>query len=98
MNRYPRKKFGKYKKRSTQHVCPICDKPLYVLTTAIIHKETKKKAHFDCVINELKKFYHVNPKEEIYYLGGGVFGIIEKTIENSYKGFIIKRRIQYEER
>lgn len=96
---------GKYKKRKdyrdrterlSGEICPICDKPLNAVVTAIIHRETGKKAHFDCILKELKKFYPLTPEEEIYYIGGGSFGIIQTA--NSAKGFIIKRRIKYEEK
>jgi hypothetical protein len=68
------------------------------VVTAITHKETGKKAHFDCIINEIKKSYPLKPREEVFYLGGGSFGIIEDSKGNTLRGFIIKRRIQYEER
>ena len=79
-------------------ICPICNKPLNLAVTAIIHKETGKKAHFDCVLKELKKSYHLNPKEEMYYIGGGSFGIIERIKGKNSIGFTIKKRFQYEDR
>jgi len=67
------------------------------LITAVVHRETGKKAHFDCIIKELRKSYQLKPREDVYYLGGGSFGIVEtKGKKNS--SFIVKRRIQYEER
>ena len=101
---YYRKKFKRYRDYKQRKmyipkvICPICTKPINKVTTSIIHKETGKKAHFDCIIQELKKFYHLNPKEAVCYLGGGSFGIIEENKGHSTKGFVIKRRIQYEEK
>jgi hypothetical protein len=66
--------------------------------TAIVHKETGKKAHFDCILKELKKSYQLNPKEELFYLGGGSFGIIERAKEKNAMGFVITKRFQYESR
>jgi hypothetical protein len=79
-------------------ICPVCEKPINVISTAIIHKETNKKAHFDCIVRELKKYYHLKPNEGICYLGGGGFGIIETLKSERPQRFVIKRRIQYENR
>lgn len=67
-------------------------------STAIVHKETNKKAHFDCIVKELKKSYPLKPNEGICYLGGGGFGIIETSKGDRNKGFVVKKRIQYEDR
>ena len=86
------------KKTGPRYICPICNRPLNVTMTAIVHKETSKKAHFDCVLKELKKSYQLNPKEELFYLGGGSFGIIERVKGKNSMGFVIKKRFQYENR
>lgn len=89
----------RYKKRgeSTREICPICNRPLKAVVTAIVHRETGRRAHFDCIIKELKKFYCLDSNDSICYLGGGAFGIIE--MDKSGKGdFVVKKRIQYEER
>lgn len=104
MNMYYQKKYKRYRDKKHRRdkgrrdICPVCNKPINKLITAIIHKETGKKAHFDCVLKELKKFYQVKPKEEVYYIGGGSFGIIEGLKGPNGKGFVIKKRIQYEEK
>jgi hypothetical protein len=104
MNTYYKKKHKRYKDykkskwRHPKQICPICAKPISNNVTAINHTETMKKAHFDCIINELKKFHNLTPKEDLYYLGGGSFGIIEGSKGSNTKDFVIKRRIQYEER
>lgn len=86
------------KKGEIRLFCPLCNKPLSVISTAIIHKETNRKAHFDCILKELKKSYQLNPNEEMYYLGGGNFGIVERVKGKNPLGFIIKKKFQYEKR
>ena len=99
---YHRKSKGHHhyrpKKSGPRYICPICNRPLNVTMTAIVHKETGKKAHFDCILKELKKSYQLTPKEELLYLGGGSFGIIERAKGKNSMGFVIKKRFQYESR
>ena len=95
------KRYRGYKPRGPRQprlVCPVCNKPLNVTTTAITHRESGKKAHFDCVLKELRKSYQLNPTEELFYLGGGGFGIVERKKRKGSPGFTIKKRFQYEER
>jgi hypothetical protein len=104
MNSYHRKKSHRYrrykgrKKNIPRDICPVCSKPINKILTAIVHRETGKKAHFDCILNEIKKAHPLKNREEVYYLGGGTFGIIEESKGNRSKGFVIKRRIQYEDK
>jgi len=60
---FNRKNRGKMR---NYEICPICNKPIHRISTAILHKETGKHVHFDCILRELKKEYHLNPNEEIY--------------------------------
>ncbi len=90
--------FTSRKKKKNYDICPLCNKPIHNLSTSINHRETGKKVHFDCMLRELKKEYHLNPNEEIYYIGSGRFGIVEKVKKGKNTEIIIKRRIQYEER
>jgi hypothetical protein len=92
------KRYRPQKEKQPKFICPVCDKPINIISTAIVHKETNKKAHFDCIVKELKKYYHLKPNEGICYLGGGGFGIIESLKNERSHGFVIKRRIQYENR
>ncbi len=95
------KKYRNYKTKKEQAFktpCPICNRPLNMAITAIQHKESGKKAHFDCILKELKKSYQLNQKEEMYYRGGGAFGIIERVKGKNSLGFVIKQRFQYENR
>jgi hypothetical protein len=90
--------YSSRKKGESRLFCPLCNKPLGLVSTSIIHQETNRRAHFDCIIKELKKSYHLNPNEEMYYLGGGCFGIVERDKGKSPLGFIIKKKFQYEKR
>ena len=74
-------------------ICPICMKPIHTISTAIMHKDSGKLAHFDCLIKELKKEYHLNPDEDIYYIGAGRFGIVEKLKKSKGSHLVIKRKI-----
>jgi len=95
------KRYRNYKSRKGKGprlLCPLCNRLLNVTVTAIEHQESGKKAHFDCILKELKNHYQLNPKEEIIYLGSGSFGIIERVKGKNPFGFIIKKRFQYENR
>ena len=85
-------------KEKNYEICPICNRPIHTIATSIIHKETGKRAHFDCLLRELKKEYHLKPDEDIFYIGAGRFGIVEKVKKGKNLNLVIKRRIQYEER
>ncbi len=103
MNTHHHKHYKKYrdyrkKEKAKREICPVCNKPINKIITAITHKETKKKAHFDCILKELKKNYRLKPDEELYYLGGGNFGIVEGLKGLKSKRFVVKRKIQYEEK
>ena len=57
-------------------------------------------AHFDCILEDLKKSNELSEKEKIVYLGGGTFGIIEETepTKDSSSRFFVRKRINYEDR
>ena len=76
--------------------CPICKKNIRYLASAICLEKGKSPAHFDCVIEKLKKDNELMDKERICYLGNGSFGII-KSVEGSGPSFFIRKRIQFEE-
>lgn len=76
--------------------CPICQKPIYDLSTAMAEKESGSPAHFDCILQRLTEAESLGPSEKIVYVGGGVFGVIEYA-EKTETRFTVKRRIRYEE-
>ena len=78
--------------------CPICGKPVRDLASALTHKIARQPAHFDCVMHELRDANEVAPQERICYLGGGSFGILEFHPPGGPTKFVIRKRIQYEEK
>jgi hypothetical protein len=78
--------------------CPICGKPVRDLASALTHKIARQPTHFDCVMRELRDANEVAPQERICYLGGGSFGILEFHPPGGPIKFVIRKRIQYEEK
>ena len=78
--------------------CPVCGKPVRELASALTHRVSRKPAHFDCVVRELRESNEIAPQEKICYLGGGSFGILEFRTPGGSARFAIKKRIQYEEK
>lgn len=80
-------------------LCPICEEPIYIISEAIVHKDTGRRAHFDCVLKSIESEYELSKGERVVYLGGGSFGIIrDKESSHSKMKFFVKERIQYEVR
>ena len=76
--------------------CPLCDKPLYDLSTALSsNKETGEPAHFDCVLERVMAAETLAAGEKIVYLGSGAFGVVEYK-DRAETAFTVKRRIQWE--
>jgi hypothetical protein len=59
---------------------------------------TRLPAHFECVMRELLDSNEIAPEEKICYLGGGSFGIVEFRPPGGPTRFVIRKRIQYEEK
>jgi hypothetical protein len=78
--------------------CPICGKQVRELSSALTHRPTQQPAHFDCIVRELREANPMAPQEKLVYLGGGTFGILEFRPQGGPAGFVIKKRIQYEEK
>jgi hypothetical protein len=78
--------------------CPVCGKPVRELASALTHRVSRQPAHFDCVVKELRESNEIAPQEKLCYLGGGCFGILEFRPPGGPSRFVIKRRIQYEEK
>lgn len=79
--------------------CPICDKPIQHVFSAIAHGGSGRPAHIECVVAELTERETLAPGERIVYLGRGNFGVVSKEpkVEEGKKLFNVVRRIQYEE-
>jgi hypothetical protein len=78
--------------------CPVCGKAVRELASALTHRVSRVPAHFDCVVRELRDSNEMTPQEKLCYLGGGAFGILEFRPPGGPSRFVIKRRIQYEEK
>jgi hypothetical protein len=77
--------------------CPICQKAVRDLTSAITHKESGQPAHFDCILRALRTDNAVQQHEKICYLGKGSFGIVQFREHSGHSSFFIRKRIQYED-
>jgi len=100
-NRYRRRR-GDYNRRPREErrdapPCPICERPVGELSSAICHMETGKPAHFDCVMRQIERAEGgLASNEKICYLGKGSFGILRFQKMGGNIPFIIRKRIQYE--
>ena len=68
------------------------------MRTAIQYKETNTPAHFDCIVKEIKETEPLSNNERLCYLGRGSFGILTFRAASSPIRFLIRKRIQYENR
>jgi hypothetical protein len=78
--------------------CPICGKPVRELASALTHRVSRLPAHFDCIVRELRDSTDIAPQEKLCYLGAGSFGVLEFHPLGGPSKFVIKKRIQYEEK
>ena len=78
--------------------CPICGKSVSELASALTHRASRQPAHFDCIMRELRDSNEMAPQEKLCYLGGGSFGILELRPPGAPGRFVIRKRIQYEEK
>jgi hypothetical protein len=77
--------------------CPLCQKAVRDLTSAITHRESGQPAHFDCILKALRTDNAVAQHEKICYLGKGSFGIVQFRQHSGRSSFFIRKRIQYED-
>jgi hypothetical protein len=78
-------------------LCPLCQKAVRDLASAITHKESGAPAHFDCILKTLRGVHAVQQNEKICYLGKGSFGIVQFRQNPGPMRFLIRKRIQYED-
>ncbi len=78
--------------------CPVCGQPVRELASALAHRVNGEPAHFDCILAEVRAANSLGPQERLCYLGGGAFGVITFRTEGNPGSYVIKRRIQYENR
>ena len=102
-SRYYRRRSNKPNSRNRRPreqapLCPVCNKPVRNLYSAITHKPSNQPAHFDCILKDIRNNQELTSKEKVCYLGGGSFGIIQMRNTSSSVPFLIRKRIQYEEK
>jgi len=78
--------------------CPLCGKPVRDLAAALTHRVTRQPAHFDCIVTELREGNEIGQEEKLCYLGAGAFGILAFNPPGTDTKFVIRKRIQYEEK
>jgi hypothetical protein len=78
-------------------MCPVCEKAVRDLSSAITHRDTGNPAHFDCILKILREENSLSESEKICYLGKGSFGIVQFRSNGSPLRFLIRKRIQYED-
>ena len=77
--------------------CPICERDITELPSAITHRETGHPAHFDCIMKGIEQAEAISQNEKICYLGKGSFGIVRFQKIGGSIPFVIRKRIQYED-
>ena len=55
--------------------CPICNKSVKFLLTAISMGGDNNPAHFDCILKQISESEDLGPKEKISYIGNGNFAV-----------------------
>lgn len=61
---------------------------------ALVHPETEDPAHFECVLSAIREGEQLEPGEQICYVGGGVFAIVQAG--RGRRSARIRKRIPYE--
>ncbi len=78
--------------------CELCGENIKELHSAIALQGSNNPAHFDCIIEKIKKENPVGKDEKVVYLGSGNFGIVKAEKNNIRKDFKIVKKIEMENR
>lgn len=78
-------------------VCPICNKPIANMMTALSNDNSESYAHFDCVYDKLKSKVTMKGNERLSYIGNGAFAVIEDYKDGQSSKFKIKQQFQFSE-
>lgn len=78
--------------------CGVCGKPIRDILSAIFHPEKEGPVHFDCVMREISEKETLQNGEKLSYLGSGVFAIIRPAPGSEKAGFVIRKKIQFEDK
>lgn len=96
---------GKFKKEDLPYrteslptsVCPICNKTITNMMTALLDENSEGYVHFDCVYDRLKSKVTLKENERFSYIGNGAFAIIEDYKDGQALKFRIKQQFQFSE-
>lgn len=75
--------------------CCYCRQPIKEMSLAIDVPDKDSPAHFDCVIEHLKKDEDLKPEENLIYMGNRKFAVV--VYKNNSHSFDILREIPFEE-
>lgn len=84
--------------KARQVVCPICEKPIEDLASAICDKASGKPAHFDCILKKLTESESLAPNQRVAYIGQGRFAVISSENPSDTKHFKIEKTIEWEDK
>lgn len=76
-------------------VCPICQKQIFDLASALANRDGGQPVHFDCALAQLAETERLETDEHIAYIGHGSFAVVSYR-DKSMTAFTIKRRIPWE--
>jgi len=88
----------KGKRNITFPQCPVCSRPVRDMAAAIAYRSNGQPCHFDCVLTELRQTERLESEEKLCYLGRGAFGVVVFRGSGAPIRYLVKRRIQYEDR
>ena len=74
--------------------CCYCRQPIEEMSLAVDVPDSDSPAHFDCVIERLKKSENLQPGESVIYMGNRRFAVVVYTDKNR---FDIVREIPFED-
>lgn len=76
------------------NVCPICNKNITNMMTALFDETNNQYAHFDCMYDKLKNKVSLEENERLSYIGNGTFAVIEDYRDSHSMKFKIKQKYQ----
>lgn len=79
-------------------VCPVCGKIIDDLTSAVSDKATGLPAHFDCILEQVRKSESLGENDKLTYIGQGRFAVLHFDNPRDLKSFKILKTIEWESR
>jgi hypothetical protein len=78
--------------------CPYCGKLIQNISIALTDRNTGEAVHFDCVLGRLVDNEILGRGDEVIYIGGGRFGLINFPNPNDPRNFTIKKIYEWEDK